>query len=205
MKRNTNHVHQNQKTGKLKDPQILQGILAKDNSTYSYIYDKYGPMILAYVLKNNGSKEDGMEVIQVTLLKIWNSIRNGKYEDRGKLGQFIYSVAANTWKQELRKKRQLPTQSLGENALTIKDTSQEDLFWKIAQDNKINTIFEGIDRLDDTCKELIQLFHLKKVSLLEIAERKNYPYNNLKKRIFNCRKKLKKIVKEMMEHNSAIT
>jgi len=181
----------------LKDQQIIEGILNKENRTYSYIYEQYGGMITAYALKNNGSMEDGMELVQVTILKIWDIIKNGKYEARGKFGQFVYTVAANTWKMELRKRKRSPTQTLGASENYISDQSEEALYWKMTQDSKLDTIYRGINQLDDVCQELINLFHLEKVSLLEISKTKNYPYNNLKKRIFSCRKKLKKIVAEI--------
>jgi len=182
----------------LKDQQIVEGILNKDNRTYSYIYEKYGPMIMAYAMKNSGSSEDGIELVQVTILKIWNIIQNGKYESRGKFGQFVYTVAANTWKLELRSRKRTPTQALGESENFISDKGEEELYWKVTKDAKLDAIYQGINQLDDTCQELINLFHLEKVSLMEISEQKNYPYNNLKKRIFSCRKKLKRIVAEMV-------
>lgn len=182
----------------MKDQQIIEGILNKDNSTYNYIYQKFGPMITAYAIKNSGSAEDGMELVQVTILKIWDIIQNGKYEDRGKFGQFVYTVAANTWKLELRKRKKSPTQALGESEKFISDKGEDELYWKVTKDSKIDAIYQGINQLDETCQELINLFHLEKVSLLEISEQKNYPYNNLKKRIFNCRKKLKRIVANLI-------
>jgi len=182
----------------LKDQQIVEGILKKDNRTYSHIYEQYGPMIMAYAMKNSGSSEDGIELVQVTILKIWNIIQNGKYESRGKFGQFVYTVAANTWKLELRSRKRTPVQALGESENYISDQGEEELYWKVTKDAKLDAIYQGINQLDDTCQELINLFHLEKVSLLEISKRKNYPYNNLKKRIFSCRKKLKRIVAEMI-------
>lgn len=178
----------------MKDTEIVEGIKTKDNRIFNYLYQKYGPVLTAYVLKNNGTKEDGIELLQVTILKIWNIIVEGKYKDQGKFGGFLFTVAANTWKQELNKRKRAGTQALGKMELLLKDEGDEDLQWKIARHSKLDRIYQGIDELDDTCQELINLFHLQKVSLLEIAELKSYPYNNLKKRIFNCRKKLKRIL-----------
>lgn len=181
----------------MKDQQIIKGILDKDDQVYTYIYEKYGAMITAYVLKNNGSMADGIELVQVTILTIWDIIKNNKYEDRGKFGQFVYTVAANKWKMELRKRKRTPTQALGKSENYISDSGEDQLYWKITQDAKLDAIYTGINQLDEVCQELINLFHLEKVSLLEISEIKNYPYNNLKKRIFSCRKKLKRIVASM--------
>lgn len=178
----------------MKDLEIIKGIKAKDNRVFNYLYQKYGPVLTAYVLKNNGTKEDGIELLQVTILKIWNIVTEGKYKEQGKFGGFLFTVASNTWKQELNKRKKAGTQALGKMELLLKDEGSEDLEWKIAKHSKLDSIYQGINELDDTCQELINLFHLQKVSLLEIAEQKNYPYNNLKKRIFNCRKKLKRLL-----------
>lgn len=188
-------------TKKLSDEKIIEGVLAQDATIYQYLYREYGPIVLAHVIKNNGSRTDGQEVLQITMLKVWDNIRAGKYESRGKLGHFIYMVGANTWKEELRRRRRRPTQALGKTEEYLADETEEDLFRVMVKEKNLNAIYRALKRMGDFCKEILELYHLKEVPLKEIAVQKNYKYNNLRKRIFGCRNKLKKLAEEELKQN----
>lgn len=198
---NTDFIVSLQTKGKtLTDQQILKGIAAKDTKVFDYIYQKYGPMVVAYVLKNSGTKTEGMEVLQISMLKVWDKIKNRQYEDRGMFGQFLYTIAANTWKEELRRKRRKPIQELGKIEELLEDQGDNDLYQKVVRNESMDAIYRALDQLEDLCRDIIELYHLQEVPLKEIAKMKNYDYNNLRKRIFNCRKKLKKLVEQNKRH-----
>lgn len=183
----------------LTDQQVIRGIINEDTRIYKYLYQKYGPIVLAHVMKNSGSKEDGKEILQMTVLRVWDKISAGQYQDQGKLGQYFYMISANTWKEELRRRRRKPTQTLGKTEEYVADEGDTDLFRKMVKSKSMDAIYRAIDRLGELCQEIIELYHLQEVPLKEIAVQKNYDYNNLRKRIFNCRKKLRKLAEEELK------
>jgi len=178
--------------------EILTGLLAKDPLVFRHLYRAYSPMIAGYIRKNSGTEEDVAEMIQIVMLELWIAVRDGRYAEEGKLGQFIYQICSNTWRDELRKRRNRLQQSLSDQELQIEDQTEENLSTAIVKDRYLNAIHQGIGQLGETCKDIIQMYHLQKIRLQEIAERMQYDYDNLRKRIFDCRKKLKQLTESIL-------
>jgi RNA polymerase sigma factor (sigma-70 family) len=178
--------------------EIITGLLKKRSDVFRYLYKAYGPMIAGYIRKNSGTEEDVTEMIQVVILELWVAVRDGRYEEEGKLGHYIYQLTSNTWRDELRKRRNRPQQSLSDSDLQIEDDTEENLAFAIVKDRYLNAVHEGMGQLGEVCRDIIQMYHLQKIKLQEIAERLEYDYDNLRKRIFDCRKKLKQLTENIL-------
>jgi RNA polymerase sigma factor (sigma-70 family) len=178
--------------------EILIGLLEKKADVFRFLYKTYSPMIAGYIRKNSGTEEDVAEMIQVVILELWVAVRDGRYEEEGKLGQYIYQLTSNGWRDELRKRRNRPQQSLSDSDLQIEDDSEENLASAIVKDRYLNAVHEGMNQLGEVCRDIIQMYHLQKIRLQEIAERMEYDYDNLRKRIFDCRKKLKQLTEGIL-------
>lgn len=181
------------------DEQIIAGIRRKDKATFDYIYRQYGGMLIAHVMKNSGSRTDGMETLQIALLRIWENINQNKYKDQGKFANYLYMVMANCWREELRRRKSQHIQSLGKTEEYLADEGDIEIYRKLVKEGNLSAIYRALDRLDSLCQEIIELYHLQEVPLKEVAALKNYDYNNLRKRIFNCRAKLKKLAEEELQ------
>ena len=174
--------------------QIKDGLVNNDAGIFRYLYKTYGGMIVGYVKKNSGSDQDAREMVQTVLLELWNAMRDGRYREEGKLDRFIYMLTANTWRDELRRRRVRKTDNIDAVHLQFSDDSHESLTAALVKDQRIEAIHHCLAQLESPCDEIIRLFHLQEVRLQEVAEQMQYDYNNLRKRIFDCRKKLKKLV-----------
>jgi len=175
------------------EPELLAGIQRKDNQAFSYMYQHFAPKILGYVLKNSGNEADANEVIQETLLKVWQKVQDGKYESQGKLKSYVVSVGVNTWLETLRNRKRKPTDQLANKEWQLADEGEVDLHQKIEKYKSLDALYVGLSKLGEPCKTLIQLFHFEEVPLKEIAIQQQIEYGSLRKRIFDCRKKLKKL------------
>jgi RNA polymerase sigma factor (sigma-70 family) len=181
--------------------EVQIGIREQDAAIFRYLYRKYGKMISGHVLKNSGSEEDAREMIQIVMLEFWNAICEERYQEQGKMDQYIYQLAANNWRYELRRRRNRPQSTIDQSLLlSITDESDEYIAAAVVKDQYLNAIHQALDQLEGTCREIIQLYHLKEVNLQEVAERLKYDYNNLRKRIFDCRKKLKNLTEKLLNH-----
>lgn len=182
--------------------EILTGLMTKDTAVFRHLYRVYSPMIAGYIRKNSGTEEDVAEMIQIVMLELWVAVRDGRYTEEGKLGQFIYQICSNTWRDELRKRRSRPQQSLSDQEFQLEDPSEENLSTAIVKDRYLNAVHQGIGQLGEMCKDIIQMYHLQKIRLQEIAERMQYDYDNLRKRIFDCRKKLKQLTENILAQDA---
>lgn len=178
--------------------ELLKGILEKDPDVFRYLYTTFGGMIAGYIRKNSGSEEDAQEMIQTVMIELWVSVRDGRYNETGKLPHYIYQITSNTWRDELRKRKKHQPESFSDQYHQIEDESETNILGAVVKDQQLDAIYRGIAQLGETCREIIQLYHLKKVSLQEIAERMQYDYDNLRKRIFDCRKKLRQLTEKIL-------
>jgi RNA polymerase sigma factor (sigma-70 family) len=181
--------------------ELLIGIQEKNTEVFRYLYKHYSGMISGYVRKNSGSEEDAVEMIQIVMLELWMAVQNGRYNEEGKLANYIYQLTSNTWRDELRKRKKRSSEALSDVELQLKDESELDLAHAIVKDKQLNAIHEAMTQLGEVCRDIIQMYHLQKIRLQEIAERLEYDYDNLRKRIFDCRKKLKQLTENILARN----
>lgn len=174
--------------------EIIQGLLNNDADVFRYLYRHYGGMIVGYVRKNSGSDQDTKEMVQIVLLELWNAVKENRYSESGKLDRFIYIITANTWRDELRRRKTRRSEALDSARTAIADDSNMSLATAIVKDQRIEAIHICLEKLESPCDDFIRLFHLQEQSLKDMSEKLQYDYDNLRKRIFDCRKKLKKLV-----------
>lgn len=184
--------------------QIIEKLKLKDQGVFKFLYKKYAGMIRGYILKNSGSDEDALDFIQMVMLEFWISVQQNRYKEQGKMDHYIYQLTANMWREELRRKRNNPKVNMDESTHQIIDDGGSDLVRAVVKDKFLEALHKGIEEMMEPCKSIIQLYHLKKVSLQEIALQMNYNYDNLRKRIFDCRKKLKDRIESMVSKDPSL-
>jgi RNA polymerase sigma factor (sigma-70 family) len=179
--------------------QIREGLKAQDAEVFRYLYKTYGSMIVGYVRKNSGSDQEAREMVQTVLLEFWTAVREDRYQEVGKLDRYLYMLTSNTWRDELRRRKVRRTDELNTNQMLVADDHEQSIAMAIAKDHRIEALHHCLQQLESPCDDIIRLYHLEEVNLQEVAKRMNYDYNNLRKRIFDCRKKLKKLVDDFLQ------
>lgn len=178
--------------------QITEGLKTQDPKIVRYLYRKYAGTIAGHVRKNSGSEEDAAEMVQITMLQLWTAVQEGRYKEEGKLDRYIFQLAANNWRYELRRRRNRPASSLDALPIDPADEGYGSIEAAVVKDRYLNAVHEALGKMDSPCDDIIRLYHLEDVSLQDISQKMNYDYNNLRKRIFDCRKKLKKLTEDIL-------
>jgi RNA polymerase sigma factor (sigma-70 family) len=179
--------------------QILEGLKTKNAEVFRYLYRTYGNMIVRYVRKNSGSDEDAQEMVQVVILEFWQSVRDNRYREEGKMERYIYQLTANSWREELRRRRNRPQTSLeDQHTGALRDDSVESAEAALQKDQQLVALEKALSEMGSPCKEIITLYHLQETALQDVAKQMDYDYNNLRKRIFDCRKKLRRMAEEYL-------
>lgn len=186
---------------RLSDQEVLDGLIAKKSEAFDYLYQKFSKMIIGHVKKNSGSDDDAEEVVQITFVKFWTVVKEERYIHQGKMGQYLFQLAANSWKEELRRRRNHPTQALEVHRVDHSDDSADIITEKILKEKELDCLHTCIGNLGEECQRIIRLYHLKSVRLKALAVQLDYNYNNLRKKIFDCRNKLKKMMMQQLNQN----
>ncbi|MBK9337887.1 MAG: sigma-70 family RNA polymerase sigma factor [Lewinellaceae bacterium] len=182
---------------------IIDGLKQNNPETFRELYRAFGSMVVGYVKKNSGTDRDAREMVHTVLLELWNAVREDRYDERGKLERYVYMLTSNTWRDELRRRQVRRADPLDDAHTVIADDGDLSLAEAIVKDRRLEALNHCLPRLEAPCDDIIRLYHLQEVSLQAVAQRLNYDYNNLRKRIFDCRKKLKKMADEWLRQQPA--
>jgi len=182
------------------DAQLTEGILGRREAAYAALYQRYGDMVIGHVRKNSGNPEDAREIMQITMVKLYQAIRDGRYEDRGKLGHYVFQLAANSWREELRRRRARPRGSLEteDGLLQLPDEGDEALAATVVKDERLRVLHRALRQMGSPCKEIINGYHLRRRKLKEMAVELSYDYNALRKRLFDCRGRLRRATEALL-------
>lgn len=163
-----------------------------------YLLARNEDKILAYVMKNSGTREDGEEILHDSIVIVCGNIRSGTYELRPGvlLSTYLYQVGVNRWLKKLR--GQQPFRSLDENsgeanAQDLSSGTIEDAL--IALENQ--SIFERIWEMLTNREQGILLDVANHTSYHDVARKyglKNA--DNAKAHKYLISKKLKNLLKK---------
>ena len=143
------------------DDEIIKGLLTNDNQIYHWVYHHYCGRTIAIVVSNNGTREDGKDIFQNTVLKVVEKLKKGEYKKEQKLKAYFSGVAANLWRNERRKKHRQVTDRLEKKEYLLTDKSSDAIIQIIKTDNEINRMFFILNKMDEICKKILQLHYLK--------------------------------------------
>lgn len=164
------------------DQQLVADFLAGDEESFDFLVKKYLKSVYNFIyrLTNDVSVVD--DLTQITFLKAWKNIR--RYDENKPFKVWLFAIAKNTVYDAWKKKKTLPfvlfERADGSNKL--EDVAED----KILPDEALMQMEAG-GELDAKLKmlskkyQLILMMHYKdELSLGEIAEVLNLPYNTVK-------------------------
>ena len=145
-------------------------------------------IVLDIVLNNGGTEHEAEEVLNETLEVVIQKIISNQFdEDRAKITTFIYGVANNKWKHQLRSKK---NQSIHEhNFLKIHQRNEKEIFFE----ERREFLQEALLKLDDSCYSLLKEFYLKGKQLKDIAAEIEISYDTIRQRRKRCFNRLKEM------------
>ncbi|WP_129715776.1 RNA polymerase sigma factor [Pedobacter sp. SYP-B3415] len=173
------------------DREVVLGILNNSDETLNKLYLGYFPMILQFILNNNGDEDDAKDVFQESVIVLYNKIKSGDFELSSKLKTYIYSVCRRIWLKRLAQNHKKTTNiSDYEDVLVVDD----DLEKHDEQDQRLMKMNEALEGLGEPCKTIIQDFYLNNLSMQDISEKFGYTNtDNAKTQKYKCLQRLKKI------------
>lgn len=90
---------------KYSDIEILEGIKKQDAKILKWLYNNYYGIVEDHVLRNSGSGEDAADVLQESIIIIYEKITASSLKLTTDLKGFFFGVVKNVWNSNLRKKR----------------------------------------------------------------------------------------------------
>jgi RNA polymerase sigma-70 factor, ECF subfamily len=168
---------------------IINGIKKKDNKAFEALIDMYGERLLKVcylILKDINLSQD---VTQEVFIKVYKYSQ--KFKGKSSLYTWIYKIAVNQCRDELKKRKEYVT--LNEIEFMKADENVED---KAINNIDKDTIKECIFSLNPIYREVLTLFYYENMSINEISDVLSQKENTIKSRLKRGREFLKERIHE---------
>jgi RNA polymerase sigma factor (sigma-70 family) len=170
---------------------LLAGIRNEDETAVAYLYKQHYPMVLHFVLNNNGTEEEAKDIYQEAVIVFFEKIREETLELNCLIKTYLYSVCRRLWLKRLAFKNRFA------GAVSESDTFV-DVADEVAdleeRETKFTKMAEALALLGEPCKTLIEDFYLQDLSMQSITEKFGYTNaDNTKNQKYKCLVRLKKL------------
>lgn len=180
------------------DNDIVKGLQTDDKVVLRHVYQTLGPKVLGYVLNNSGSREDADELLQTCVMKVWHNVKTGNYDNKGKFEIYFFNIVTYTWIDELRRRKRRPTEDIDTVGFQLGEDTFDAIYQNALKNGQIKALYKALARLGDMCVKVITAFYLENKATKEIASQENLADSAIRKRLFDCRERLRGFAKDEM-------
>jgi RNA polymerase sigma factor (sigma-70 family) len=177
------------------DQRILAGIFSNDlNAIIHQLYKQYSGMVIAYIISNQGSQQDGEDVFQEALIAFINLVKSGKFRGEASLQTTFVAISRNIWLNEQKKRKSLDTRGkLFENARQQEADPASLLLAREVSEQFLTLM----SRLGESCKSLLTMVYYENLSNKDILERTHYESEQvIRNKKYKCMKELTELIKD---------
>ncbi len=182
---------------KYSDEELIFQFQKGNEHAYLELVNRYKDRLLNFIFGYVHSKESAEDIVQDTFLKLYTSA--DMYREIAKFSTWIFTIAANLAKTELRKRKR-------RKIFSITDMGFDDKDYEIPSEsnvpeNSINSkyqmkyILKAVYKLDEPFKTALILRDIQELSYEEVSNIVDISIGTVKSRINRGRLKLQKILK----------
>lgn len=173
------------------DQQLVTLSLDGDSTAFEHLFNRYRDSICQlYLQRTGGNQEDAHDLLQETFLKVFLNL--DKYNERFTFGQWIYTIARNTFIDFVRKRREdLSLDNMQGDYNTLVASAGEPTPEESYISNQQHAqLLHHMEKMTPRYKKLIELRFFKDYSYEEIAAELSLPLGTVKTQIHRAREKL---------------
>lgn len=176
---------------------IIEKVKKGDLETYSLLINEYQNDIYSLCLSIVKNVDDAMDMTQEAFLIAFENIKNFKGE--AKFSTWLYKIAYNLCINYKKRKGELLILD-DEDLFNVEIEDKTSPIWeKIEKDERVKIIKEGLGRIKDGDRLIIELKDIKGLSYEKISMILSCPMGTVKSRLYRARENLKKVVEDIMK------
>lgn len=184
------------------DEELIAKFQMGDAHAFDVLVRRYKDQIMNFVFRFLGSREEAEDVVQDTFLRVYRN--RHAYQRVAKFSTWIYTIAGNLAKTELRKRKRRRLFSLSNLGYDERDYEIEDSAFDPERDAdgiiKGSLIQKEIEKLPPKFRQVILLRDVQELSYEEISKIIKAPLGTVKSRVNRARLRLQERLKYMMAH-----
>jgi RNA polymerase sigma-70 factor (ECF subfamily) len=188
---------------KISDEDLIEKFQRGNIYAYELIVKRYKDQLLNFVYRFLGNQEEAEDVVQETFLRVYRN--RHAYQRVAKFSTWIYTIAGNLARTELRRRNRRRIFSL--SALGVEDKEYEISDEVLSPEQHTNTVLSEeiiqreINRLSPKFREVIILRDIQELSYEEISKIIRVPIGTVKSRVNRARLRLQGRLKHLLDKN----
>lgn len=177
----------------LSDAQLVVLALDGDSVAFETLFKRYREEIYTLCMgRTSGNKEDANDLVQETFVKVFLNLE--KYDSKYTFGQWIYTIARNTFIDYVRRRRDNLSIDTLTSAPSLTPTTEEEPDQRIINEQHSVQIERCMASLPDKYRQMAEMRFVKELSYEEIAQQMGLPIGTVKTQIFRARERLCKLI-----------
>lgn len=188
------------------DKDLLFALIDGDNESFSLLIDRYKNRLMNFVYRFVKDYDVAEDIVQETFLRVYRKRR--EYKAIANFSTWIFTIAANLAKSELRRRKRwrflsIDTNNDDDRNIELPDTGPEPDRATVSRMIEEN-VQDALDLLQTKYRESLILRDVEGMSYLEIAEIVGVPVGTVKSRVNRARLKMQKMLKGHTPHDEII-
>jgi len=184
------------------DEQLIARFQQGDEYAYDLLVKRYRDPLMNFIFRFVNDRTDAEDILQETFLRLYKN--KHYYKEIAKFSTWIYTIAGNLAKTELRKRKRRNIFSIHNFMSTEKDYELPDTKGTTPDKETNSTITndeiqKAIDKLSSKFKQVILLRDIQGFSYDEISQIVNVPLGTVKSRVNRARLKLQQDLKKILK------
>jgi RNA polymerase sigma-70 factor (ECF subfamily) len=161
-----------------------------DSQAFNNLVRRYGPLLMRLSLQYLGNQDEAEEQVQEIFLKAFRNL--SKYDGRHRFFTWLYSLALNHLRSELRKQR-TRAKHIGPGPLRLEKLTAEsaDPAAELLEKEARDLVRQALGELPVKFREVYLLREVEGLSTLDTAEILSIPEGTVKIRLHRCKRLLK--------------
>ncbi|MEO0330234.1 MAG: sigma-70 family RNA polymerase sigma factor [Bacteroidota bacterium] len=182
------------------DQDVIEAILHSNSldPIVRYLYRTNFDSVANYIRSNSGNDEDAEDFFQEAIVVFINIVRKGNFRGDSSIKTFLYSIARNLWRNEL--KRQNRALMRETNYYEQSEKEEQDIQDSISENEVKNQLLGLLEKLGDNCKKILLMFYYENLPMKEIFQHMGYETEQVARNMkYRCMNKLKELLNEHPE------
>ena len=189
----------------MEDSQLILKFIDGDVHSFNVLVNRWQDRIYNFVFKVIGRREDAKDITQKTFIKTYQNLR--KLKDSEKFSAWIYQIAMNLCRDEMRKNKRSPTVSIHKKIKTSSGEDMElqdflsddtiDIADELYQGEVVEIIRRGLNMIPEEQRIVIIMKEYQGLKFREISEILQEPLNTVKSRMYYGLNSLRKALAEL--------
>ena len=180
------------------DEELIARFQKGDEQSYIELVKRYKDKLINFVFRLVSDRDQAEDIIQDTMLKLYT--HKHYYKNIAKFSTWIYTIAGNLAKTELRKNKRRKVTNLsdmGSDDWEFEIPAKEDTAEEVHNQFDGEQINKAIQTLPDHFREVIILRDIQELSYEEVSNIVEVPLGTVKSRINRARLQLQEMLKEL--------